>query len=421
MKIRIFQSEKGDCLLLQTARGANILVDGGMPEAYAQHVAPFLGQMHKAKDVLDLVYVSHIDQDHIGGILQMLNDLMDWRVYEYRSRHGAEAKLPAAPRPPDIKHIWHNAFSALLQENQRPAEQLLAQVALLEGPADPSEDRRQSAFLAQSVSEAIRVSNRVSAGQLNIPLNREFDGKLIMVREPAGHEATIGGMKLTVIGPFAEDVDILRKEWNDWLRANKAAVAKLRAKAGEDEGLLEEAIVAGGPAMDIALKTLGNRAMVTPPNLASVMLLAEEQGNTLLLTGDGHADDILAGLDFHQRLDAEGRMHVDVLKVQHHLSEHNIHEAFCRRITASHYVFCGNGKHENPDLDALEMLLRTRVDAEDAGPFKLWFNCAGSVAPAGAPRRHMKAVESKVAAWTRKSGNMISSRFLEKSSLAFAL
>jgi len=63
---------------------------------------------------------------------------------------------------------------------------------------------------------------------------------------------------------------------------------------------------------------LGNRKKVTTPNLASLMFLAEENGKSILLTGDGHGDDILKGLAHHQALDANERLQVDVLKVQHH-------------------------------------------------------------------------------------------------------
>ena len=44
-----------------------------MPDAYREHVAAALGKLRKANKKIDLVYVSHIDQDHIGGVLAMLD------------------------------------------------------------------------------------------------------------------------------------------------------------------------------------------------------------------------------------------------------------------------------------------------------------------------------------------------------------
>ena len=54
------------------------------------------------------------------------------------------------------------------------------------------------------------------------------------------------------------------------------------------------------------------------------MFLVEAGGKTVLLTGDGHARDIERGLKEAGRLDAQGEMHVDVLKVQHHGSKDNL-------------------------------------------------------------------------------------------------
>jgi hypothetical protein len=427
MKIRVFQSAQGDCLLLETAKGKNILVDGGWPKAYRTHVAPFLGKMHKAGAVLDLVYVSHIDRDHIGGILEMLDDLMAWRVYEYRSALGLNAKKPKEPRPPEVKEIWHNAFATLLDDNEHPVEELLAQFALLQGGpdsddvADPAGPRHQTAFLASSVDDAIRVSQRVSAGQMNIPLNKAFDGRLIMVREPAGPETTVGGVKLSVIGPFEEDVANLRDEWNAWLADRKAKLRELMEKAAKDGESLGQALGPLGLDSDLAQAILGDRKKVTVPNLASVMLLAQEGSRTVLLTGDGHSADILEGLDFQGALDPHGAAHFDVLKLQHHGSEHNIDEDFCRRVTADHYIICGNGLHENPDLRAIEALLSARVEAENPRPFKLWFNCASSVAPTGIPKTHMRKVEKLVARYATEHPGLVRSFFLEQSSFTLSI
>lgn len=424
MKIRLFQSDKGDCLLVTGGKGGRILVDGGMRNAFTAHVRAELGRMAKRGEALDLVCVSHIDQDHISGVLELLDGMMAWRVFDYRAKAGDKPTKPASPRAPKVKEIWHNAFSMLLKDNAGAVENLLAQSSrVLALSSDPSLLAIANAHheLAYSVSEAIQVSRRISSGQLAIPLNAQFDGKLIMVRSPAGREARIGAMDVYVIGPFSEDVDILRDEWNTWLRENKERLAKLRRQAADDAASIGNSADRLQQLFDIRSKELGDRAKVTAPNLASVMLLVEEAGKVVLLTGDGHGKDILQGLDFHGRLDAGGRIHVDLLKVQHHGSEHNIDEEFCRQLSADQYVFCGNGKHENPDLDVLETLLRTNVAERPRRSFKLWFNCASSVAPDGAARTHMEAVEKLVGKHVAASGGRISATFLAKSSVQFAV
>ncbi|MCZ7009746.1 hypothetical protein OH413_24250, partial [Salmonella enterica] len=108
--------------------------------------------------------------------------------------------------------------------------------------------------------------------------------------------------------------------------------------------------------------------------------LVEEEGHRILLTGDAHPDMILAGLKQAELL-RDGALHVDVLKVQHHGSEHNMSPAFCRAVSADHYLFCGNGAHTNPELTVLDALLaarvgpagqRARAPEAESRPFTFW-------------------------------------------------
>jgi hypothetical protein len=39
-----------------------------------------------------------------------------------------------------------------------------------------------------------------------------------------------------------------------------------------------------------------------------------------------------------------------ILKVQHHGSENNMDDALAERVSADHYVFCGNGRDRPADL-----------------------------------------------------------------------
>src|SRR5207247_786314 len=123
---------------------------------------------------------------------------------------------------------------------------------------------------------------------------------------------------------------------------------------------------------------LGRRENVTAPNLASLMVLVDEAGKTVLLTGDGHHQDILDGLKQLDKLNGDGTIHLNVLKVQHHGSENNLDENFCQRVTADHYVFCGNGAHANPNLTVVQTIVDSRKN--DQRNFKLWFNSRASVA-----------------------------------------
>ncbi|MFQ5744340.1 MAG: hypothetical protein ACE5HV_12240, partial [Acidobacteriota bacterium] len=173
---------------------------------------------------------------------------------------------------------------------------------------------------------------------------------------------------------------------------------------------------------------LGDRDKVTPPNLASLMLLVEEDRKKVLLTGDGHWQDILEGLDACGKLDASGSIHVDVLKVQHHGSEHNTHLDFAKRVTADHYVFCGDGAHDNPDPRVIQAYIDSRLgppskrsrNAEVGNRFTLWFNASPTMAGAKHPA-HMRKVRQKVERAVQHSHGQMRSRFLQGSKFELRL
>lgn len=363
---------------------------------------------------IDVVYVSHIDQDHIAGILQMMDDAVAWRVHDFQRASGnTRHPKPKAPRPPKVGAIWHNSFHDQIGRNAGEITDMLAATAAIlsastqRGLLETAEMHRN---LATSVEEAVRLSRRISPEQLGVPLNPQYGGRLMLLdgRGPF----SVGSLRFTLIGPAKRDLEVLRKEWNAWLRTHKERVRELRRRAQDDERSLDvDAADRVVRPLEIQAEELGNRGKVTAPNLASLMFLVEEGPTTVLLTGDGHGEDIVSGLERRQRLNG-GHLHVSVLKVQHHGSEHNIDRAFCDRITADHYLFCGNGAHENPDARVVELIVRSRLDgAGPDRPFTLWFNSSSRVEGQQKHQEHMAAVE-RLVKQLQAGNSRVRSRFM---------
>jgi hypothetical protein len=172
-------------------------------------------------------------------------------------------------------------------------------------------------------------------------------------------------------------------------------------------------------------KILGQRKEVTAPNLASLMVLLEGDGSTVLLTGDGHWEDILAGLGQVGKYQDGQPVRVDVLKVPHHGSEHNTHPEFCRAVIADHYLFCGNGDNTNPELDVIDAYLDSRLGTQKERsshpqtdePFTCWFTSRHTIdSEPDHHRRHMRKVEDLVRKRAAKSGGKLRFKFMEGSS-----
>ena len=366
MKLKVFYAADGDCLLLTSSDGHHLLVDGGRSASFQSATWPVLEDMATAKKSIDLVVVSHIDADHITGILWLLKAVAAWTVYDYQTKKGGNPSFPepAIPRPPKIKKLWHNAWLDQVGDLAGPIEALVNRVDDLMTNVVPDtlsaqvlESEAVDALqgLAESIPDGVAL-RRLVDDDTPIPRNEPFRD-LVLLRKPP-HVEKLGKTRLTVIGPAKKHLEALRDEWRKWLEENGGA--------GQDVDQAAEIIVASGA------------KSVTPPNRASITLLAEEtvqrKTRSCLLTGDAAEDEILEGLSAAGRI-VDGRFWCNVIKVQHHGSEFNLSQNFAGTVLGDHYVFCADGAHHNPEPDVVKTIVETRL-AADPRPFTLWFNCS---------------------------------------------
>ena len=154
-------------------------------------------------------------------------------MHDFQLRSGNPAHpAPKVPRPPDVGELWHNAFAeqvdAQPKADHQPAGRHGRGARL---PAPTTAIATSPSTTATSAPASTRASSS-RAGRApsssGIPLNRAFDGKLAMVRDGQAR-STLGSLSLTVIGPFEEDLDALREEWNDVAEEEPAPARPARA------------------------------------------------------------------------------------------------------------------------------------------------------------------------------------------------
>jgi hypothetical protein len=425
VKLRAFHGSDGDCLLLASGDGEHsLLIDGGRSGPFTKNASPVLAAMRGADRPLDLICVSHIDDDHISGILTLVEDELAWRVFEFQSEFQPDdAEEPDHPRPPEISTVWHNALFELVGEEMelQVAEGLATHASLLLGSSEVGMRQLAESLdnLATGEAASLELSRRLSAEQLGIPVNPQADGGLLLRGGP-GEIVELGDVELRVLGPSEDDVERLRGSFQTWLDNNAARLAKIRAELAADEDDLSAA-VAANPTL---AASLGQGVEgVTPPNLASIMLYATEGDQSVLLTGDGVSSEILEGLEHHELLADDGTCHVTVLKVQHHGALANVTEEFVRRVTGDHYVFCGNGRHENPEIEVIEAFAQARLEGFDGGdplgpdaPFKFWFTSSPASDLTASQKEHMEAVAGLVETLVADSAGRLEAEFLEDGS-----
>jgi hypothetical protein len=427
MDLTILPADKGDCLLLTGQDGRRMLVDGGMKSSYTRYVAPLLGDIAADGGKIDVVYVSHIDEDHIAGVLQLADDLLAWKIFDRIHGEDAEYREPNAPRPPAFDELWHNGFHEQIGENAGDIEGLLIGMAtVLSGHPDSSMRliSSEQRNLAASENQATLLQRRLGKNQLGVPLNRPANGRLMMVRE-GNQPISLGGLTFHILAPFSQDLEDLREKWVKWLKSarGKEQLAAIRKDARDKERLLRASeLDLFKQSLESDAKKLGNREDVTTPNLASLMLLVEEGAHSLLLTGDGHADEVISGLKNLKKLSSRRRgLHVDICKIPHHGAVANMTEEFASKITADHYVFCGNGGDDNPEEAVVKLIIDSRIGSAEQRStnrevdqqFKLWFSCSSEFENLSIARsKHMRGIERLVEDRARESGGQMTYEFL---------
>ncbi len=320
---------QGDCLIVHYGSGDNpglALIDGGPGPVYGSRLKQRLAQIRAARALgddqalgIDLLMVSHIDSDHIGGILQLTGELVS-------------AKEAKQPQPLKIRSFWHNTFDNII--GNKPDELLSAVTASsgaasLDGEPDREEMEPAAAMVLAGVGQGFRLS--ADARKLNLPHNPQFNGRLIMAVQEAEAIDMGRDLSLVVVGPMKRELDDLQQEYDEWLKKRSAEKKTTAVPAAFTDTSI--------------------------PNLSSIVILAEAGGKRMLFTGDARGDKILQGLELVGLLKAGDRMHVDILKMPHHGSDRNLDPIFFQRIRADHYVFSGNGKYGNPERKTLQMLL----------------------------------------------------------------
>ena len=348
-------AKKGDALIIHCGDPDAddprwILIDGGVG-VWSKFLKPRLNEIREDYGFeqlpIDMVMVSHVDDDHINGVLSLMRSVARDATPEYT-----------------IGTLWYNAFDRLLGTTSQEI------VGLLE--AEPA-DAGGAASVKQGVDLTQLATEAEAKGRLS--RNKFFRGSddfpaLIVASEDNARAFPVGdsGVSFTVLAPNTRRLKAYQVEWDKELKKRK---------------LVQEPGAAGGAA---SLKPLDPNDAFTfddtsKYNLASIVVLAERDGRSMLLTGDATGNDIVEGLVLAGHLPSEGlldaagvkadrnnptrpvpRFHIDLLKIPHHGSPNNVTTGFFRRVTADHYVFSGNGEYGNPSPHTLDMIREARGD-----------------------------------------------------------
>lgn len=292
----------GDCLWIEYGKKESpnvILIDAG--PSTPKPLKTRLEALNARGGVLELVVVTHVDADHIAGMLTLLqNDF-----------YGVP-----------VRDFWFNGFRHLPGEvyGEKQGERLTGLIF-----------------------------------DKGISWNVAFENGTIMVDDEAGSFPEIdlpGGAKITLLSPDAAQLSKLKKNWIEVcgeadLYADFVPVA---GYFGDDE-----AFGMGMPDVD-ALADTKFIEDDTAANGSSIAFALTYRGKRILCGADAYPSRLLKSLT---ALHGESPFKFDVVKLPHHGSANNVSIEFVKALACPHYVFSTSGaRFKHPSRPAVARVVR---------------------------------------------------------------
>ncbi|AWK43900.1 MBL fold metallo-hydrolase [Photorhabdus laumondii subsp. laumondii] len=315
LRLKVLKAKNGDCILLSWENNGvtrNILIDGGKSSVYK--TGPLKGELYKTLKLIeernervDKLILTHVDDDHIGGILN-----------GFRS---GELLISLCDK------VWFNsgklikeAFdSDVLPENELELERINVQ----DGKT--------------SIQQGVSFEKRIS--ELGI-----WENWLI----ESGYTCEFFGAKITVLSPKREDLARLLCKWE------KEVPQSITSGKKTDYGKsLEE--------LNLNDKFLSDKSI---HNGSSIAILFEYNNHKILLLGDAHDGvvcDAISSLkdEQGQNISSSNKLKVDYIKLSHHGSEFNTSARFLNLIDCKNFIISTDGSsHELPNKKTIARIVK---------------------------------------------------------------
>lgn len=330
VKIELLPAQYGDCLWVEYGVASDIhriLIDGGPVKAYPalkQRLLERLESLPKKERHFDLLIITHVDDDHIGGILEFLVE---------------------SPIKVTFDDVWFNAWSHLPDTGR--------------GLLNPVQGEQVSAMIKR----------------YELPWNKAFDGGAVVAPDLGSlpQRELRGGMNLTIMSPTLDRLRRLRPHWKREVEeaglvagSAEAALEQLRAKANR-MGVMLTPPAALNPEYLARAPFRPDRSVT---NGSSIAVLLEYEGRSCLLTGDAFAEVLEDTVSRLAQARHNQSLRIDAMKLAHHGSRGNTSSTLLTRLHCGKYLVSTNGAlFGHPDRETI-----ARVIVHNDEPLTLYFN-----------------------------------------------
>jgi hypothetical protein len=315
MKIRFLRAFNGDSIHIwfqdETGTNRNILIDGGSGKTY-RYKNPVTGKLLSGDlevtidkirgngEKVDLLILTHVDSDHIGGILK-------WFEYD---AHAADL----------IVNIWFNSGRLIFDTfNQKEITENLVPLRILDGTNT-------------SIAQGATFEDFIERHDI-------WDKKLIK----AGKSLTEFGVEFKFLSPNSDSLKLLLKKWEkeapETLTASKNDYDKPLSLLLENDEFKEDDSIHNGSSI----------AFILTYNLKNLLFL-----------GDAHPTPVsncLRSFGYSE----ENPLKAELVKVSHHGSKFSTSVELLNLIDCQNFVISSNGDiHNLPDKQCLARIISAK-------------------------------------------------------------
>jgi beta-lactamase superfamily II metal-dependent hydrolase len=354
ISIIAFPALNGDCFLINAGE-TNILIDGGYVNTYYEYLKPSLLELASQGKELSLAIVSHIDGDHISGILKFIEENENANI------------IP-------VGSIWHNTFRHLHQNEQKIS-------STKETYAFGDIKKENITSLDKEISASQGSSLGAMLLKYNYPWNTHSNGKAITVE--TGNPVLIDkNARIILLSPDNNKLKYLTRYWrrelykNGYLDTSHSpefwddAFEFLLAQEKQELRYVEQQVSHQKSLNFHKLKVTPFVQDTSPTNGSSISFILQILDRTMLFLGDSHPDLIVEQLKKYFAKD-EFPVFFDVIKLSHHGSFSNNSPELLEMIDSDKYIISTNGKtYNHPDAETLAWIITKKGSIQR----KLYFN-----------------------------------------------
>lgn len=351
MKVEIFPAKIGDSFLISYGRDyeKHILIDGGYKETYDDFLKKRLKEINGLNQRLELVIVTHIDRDHIGGILSLIRE----------NGHSTKTNII------NIKEIWHNSYRHLKKENteeiiQGSPEEMILDDMISAGAAVFSAGEGNISGYDGSMLASYIYENEYN-------WNSQFNNKAVL-GEDLKEIYLEEDLKLILLSPYETSLNNLISEWEENLKGRKLNFKFGEGKKFDDafefyhmreeEELSEPSYCSYDEVTQwdkVSFPTVDN----SKANASSIALIIEYQGKKNLFLGDANPNIIMESLTKLKEEKGYDLM-FETVKLSHHGSLKSTSKELINLIDSKNWIFSGTGKKKKPSEELAKLILKKK-------------------------------------------------------------